>query len=49
MRLFNNSNSDKGIIRTILMALKRVDKTDTISEMYNNLASLLRGVDNKAI
>lgn len=49
MRLFNNSNSDKGIIRTILMALKRVEKTDTLSEMYNNLVSLLRGVDNKAI
>ncbi len=49
MRLFDNSNSDKGIIRTILMALKRVEKTNTISDMYNNLASLLRGVDNKAI
>lgn len=49
MRLYKSDNSDKGVIRTILMALKRIDKTDTLLEMYNELADLLRGVDNKSI
>lgn len=50
MRLYNNPQADRGIIRTVLMALKRVDKSEEITFMYNTLATLLKaGNDNKAI
>ena len=50
MRLYNNPQADRGIIRTILMVLKRVEKSEDINIMYNTLADLLRaGNDNKSI
>lgn len=50
MRLFNYTGSDRGSIRTILIALKRVPKDDKLNEMYNSLAEILRaGNTNKTI
>lgn len=50
MRLYSNPQADRGIIRTILMALKRIEKSEEITFMYNKLADLLRaGNDKKAI
>jgi hypothetical protein len=50
MRLYNNPQSDRGILRTILMALKRVEKSDEVLMMYNKLAEILRvSSDNNAI
>ena len=43
MRLYNNPNSDRGIIRTILMTIKPVlSKNNNLSEMYSSLAKILR-------
>jgi len=44
MRLFNFSFTDRGIIRTILMALKPIDKTDNqkLKDLYDSLAKKLR-------
>lgn len=48
MRLYNNPNSDRGIIRTILMTLKPViSKNTNLSVMYNSLAKILRAGNPK--
>lgn len=44
MRLYNNSYTDKGIIRTILMTIKPILRTEEdLYQYYNDLSSTLRG------
>lgn len=50
MRLYNYSQSNRGILRTILMTLKPYSKNEDLSKMYNSLAQILRaGSSNNAI
>jgi len=51
MRLYNHTESDRGVIRTILMTLKPVlKKNEKLTEMYKSLANVLRaGSSNNSI
>jgi len=42
MRLFNHAQSDRGILRTILITLKPLKDNEIINDMYKNLADILR-------
>lgn len=42
MKLFNHSQSDRGALRTILIALKPLKTHERISEIYKELADILR-------
>jgi hypothetical protein len=43
MRLFSNPQCDRGLLRTVLMALKPIkDNNEKVSQMYTTLAEILR-------
>ncbi len=42
MSKYNHKNSDRGILRTILMTLKPIKTNVVIHKMYNNLSDILR-------
>ncbi|QKG55595.1 hypothetical protein GKZ68_02450 [Hymenobacter sp. BRD128] len=42
MRLYNHPQSDKGIVQTILMALKPLRRHERVSGIYQELAALLK-------
>lgn len=50
LRLFNHAQSDRGILRTLLITLKPLKDNEIISDIYKNLADILRaGSKHKVI